>query len=435
MPLISWNETNWKPRFFTIWSGQAISLFGSQLVQFALIWWLTQQTGSATVLATASLMGFLPQVFLGPFVGPLVDRWNRRWVMLVADGMIALVTILLAYLFAIGRAEIWTIYGLMFLRSLGGAFHWPSMSAATSLMVPKDQLTRVQGFNQMLQGALGIISAPLGALLVAWMSTQAILMIDVTTALFAIVPLLFIVIPEPVKKPVRTEISPVASFFSDLKDGFRYFVDWHGMLMIMILAMLINFLLNPAASLLPLLVTDHFGLGATELGWLESAFGLGMLAGGITLSVWGGFRKKIVTSMTGLIGLGVAFSMLGFLPSSGFIYAVASSFGAALMLPIVNGPIHAILQSAVEPDMQGRVFTLIGSLSSAMAPLGLLIAGPLADATSIQIWFVIAGAACALVGVAGFFIPEVMNIENNRKSVQNPDSESAPETAPAVPAL
>ena len=302
-------------------------------------------------------------------------------------------------------------------------------------MVPKEQLTRVQGLNQILQGALGIISAPLGALLVVWLSTQAILMIDVTTALFAIVPLLFIVIPEPVKKSVRIEVSPVASFFYDLKAGFRYFLDWPGLLMIMVLAMLINFLLNPAASLLPLLVTNHFGLGATELGWLESAFGLGMLVGGITLSVWGGFKNKIVTSMMGLIGLGIAFSMLGFLPPSGFVYAVASAFGAASMLPIVNGPIHAILQSAVEPDMQGRVFTLIGSLSIAMAPLGLLIAGPLADATSVQIWFVIAGVVCALVGIAGFFIPAVMNIEINRKTVQNPESEATPETSTAVPAL
>ncbi|NJN44892.1 MAG: MFS transporter [Anaerolineae bacterium] len=203
-----WNENNWKPRFFTIWSGQAISLFGSQLVQFALIWWLTQQTGSATVLATASLMGFLPQVFLGPFVGPLIDRWNRRWVMVVADSVIALATLLLAYFFIIGQATTWTIYGLLFVRSLGGAFHWPSMSAATSLMVPKDQLTRVQGINQILQGALGIISAPLGALLVAWMSTHAILMLDVTTALFAIVPLLFIAIPEPEKNPPNQAPTP-----------------------------------------------------------------------------------------------------------------------------------------------------------------------------------------------------------------------------------
>ncbi|NJN44891.1 MAG: MFS transporter [Anaerolineae bacterium] len=218
--------------------------------------------------------------------------------------------------------------------------------------------------------------------------------------------------------------------------GFRYFLDWPGLMMIMVLSMLINFLLNPAASLLPLLVTDHFGQGVIELGWLESAFGLGILIGGIALSVWGGFKKKIITSMSGLIGLGIAFSMLGFLPPNQFGFAIISAFGAALMLPIVNGPILAILQDAVDPDMQGRVFSLLGSLSGAMAPLGLLIAGPLADATNIQIWFVIAGAACSMAGLAGFFIPAVMQIEENRKGESiAAEGESVPDASQVAAAV
>ena len=169
----SWTDTNWKTRFFTIWSGQAISLFGSRLVQFALIWWLTQETGSATVLAIATLIGLLPQVIIGPFAGALVDRWKRRQVILVADTTIALATLLLAYLFSIDAVGVGTIYGLLLVRGIGESFHWPAMSAATSLMVPKEQLTRVQGVNQMLQGALSIFAAPLGALLLAVLPLQA----------------------------------------------------------------------------------------------------------------------------------------------------------------------------------------------------------------------------------------------------------------------
>jgi len=155
----------WKARFLTIWSGQAISIIGSQLVQFALIWYLTVQTGSATVLATASLIGLLPNVILGPFVGTLVDRWNRRAIMLLADSIITLATMMLAFLFVGEAVALWHIYIVMFIRALAGSFHSNAMTASTSLMVPREHLTRIQGMNQMLNGGLNIVAAPLGAFL------------------------------------------------------------------------------------------------------------------------------------------------------------------------------------------------------------------------------------------------------------------------------
>lgn len=431
----TWNEKNWKSRFFTIWGGQAFSLFGSHLVQFALVWWLTQKTGSATVLATASLVGFLPQVVLGPIVGTLVDRSKRRWIMVGADSLIALATLGLVYLFAIEAIEVWMIYVLLFVRALGGGFHHPAMTASTSLMVPKDQLTRIQGLNQMLMGAMAIISAPLGALLLEVTTTQNVLMIDVFTALIAVTPLLFIAIPEPARtngNAVAGKAETKPSFWDDFKAGFAYVWAWPGLVMILLLAMLINFLLNPAGSLMPLLVKDHFGGGALQLGWMESAFGVGMLIGGLVLGAWGGFKKRIITSMTGLIGLGLFFATMGMLPSNFFTLALVASFLAAFMNPIVNGPIMAIIQATVAPEMQGRVFTLIGSLASAMAPLGLLIAGPVADALGVQSWYVIGGITCALVGVSGFFIPVVMNIEENRKAQGEGDLLEPSSAVPAV---
>jgi DHA3 family macrolide efflux protein-like MFS transporter len=155
------SSRGWAPPFFTIWTGQAFSLLGSQLVQFALIWWLTKTTGSATVLATASLVGLLPQVILGPVIGTLVDRWNRRLTLILADSTIALATLGLALLFWSGKVEIWHVYLLMFIRSTAGGFHWPAMQASTSLMVPKEHLARIQGLNQILQGGMNIASAPL----------------------------------------------------------------------------------------------------------------------------------------------------------------------------------------------------------------------------------------------------------------------------------
>ncbi|GAB4580946.1 MAG: MFS transporter [Anaerolineales bacterium] len=426
----TWNETNWKNRFFTIWGGQAFSLFGSHLVQFALVWWLTQKTGSATVLATASLVGFLPQVVLGPIVGTLVDRSKRRWIMVGADSVIALATLGFVYLFAINAVEVWMIYGLLFVRALGGGFHHPAMTASTSLMVPKDQLTRIQGLNQMLMGAMGIISAPLGALLLEVTATHNVLMLDVVTALIAVIPLLLIAIPEPERTNGKAEAgAPKPSFWEDFRAGFAYVWAWPGLVMILLLAMLINFLLNPAGALMPLLVKDHFGGGALQLGWMESSFGVGMLIGGLVLGAWGGFKKRIITSMTGLIGLGLFFATMGILPSEFFTLALVSSFLAAFMNPIVNGPILAIIQASVAPEMQGRVFTLIGSLASAMAPLGLIIAGPVADAFGVQSWYVIGGMTCALVGVVGFFIPVVMNIEEDRKAAEGEKTVKEPSSA------
>ena len=186
----------WKTRFFTIWSGQALSILGSQLVQFALIWHLTVQTGSATVLATASLVGMLPNVVLGPFIGTLVDRWNRRRIMLIADSIVALATLLLVTLFALDVVEVWHIFSVLFIRSLASTFHGNAMSASTSLMVPVEHLTRIQGLNQLLNGGLYVVAAPLGALLLGMLPMQGILSIDVITALFAILPLAFIHVPQ-----------------------------------------------------------------------------------------------------------------------------------------------------------------------------------------------------------------------------------------------
>jgi len=431
---LSWNETNWRARFFTIWGGQAISLFGSRLVQFALIWWLTAETGSATVLAIASLIGLLPTVLLGPFVGALVDRWKRRQVILVVDTAIALATLLLAYLYAIDAVSVGTVYVLLLVRGIGESFHWPSMSAATSLMVPDEQLTRVQGLNQMLQGGLNIVAAPLGALLLGFLPMQGIMLIDVVTAAFAILPLLAISIPEVAQHKEKSSSERSTTFWDDFRSGLKYVRGWPGLMILMLLAMVINFLLTPAAALMPILVADYFKGGPLQLGWIEAAFGFGMIAGGLVLGAWGGFKKRILTSMVGLLGLGIGFSLIGFVPSNLFWLGVVSAFFAASMVPMVNGPIHAILQSAVEPEMQGRVFTLVGSMGAAMAPLGLIIAGPVADAIGVQSWYVIGGLACVLMAVVGYSIPAVMNIEDNhhktgdqaQKQVERVDSEVLP---------
>ena len=400
---------NWKRSFFTIWVVQALSLLGSQLVHFAIIWYLTIETESATVLATASMVGVLPAVILSPFIGALVDRWNRRRIMIVADTIISLLTAVLALLFLFGVIKIWHIYTLLLLRSVAGRFHGPAMIVSTSLMVPKEQLTRIQGLNQTLNGGLNIISAPLGALLIEIMPTQGILAIDFVTAVIAIVPLFFIAIPQPERDPEDT--ARKTSVLQDMKVGLQYILGWKGLLILSLMATLLNFLFSPAISLIPLLVKDHFSGDATLLGWMSSAFGIGVVVGGVILGVWGGFKRKILTSISALIGIGIGTLALGLVPGTMLYLALVAYFVVGVMIPITNGATGAIMQSTVDPAMQGRVFTFVNSVALGMSPVGLAIAGPVSDWLGIQIWFIIAGVACSVMGLVQINVPAVMDIE------------------------
>jgi DHA3 family macrolide efflux protein-like MFS transporter len=410
------NSKPWVSRFFTIWTGQAFSLLGSQLVSFAVIWWLTQTTGSATVLATASLVGLLPQVILGPISGTLVDRWSRRLTMIVADGLIALATIVLAILFALGHVQIWQVYALLFVRSVCGGFHWPAMQASTSLMVPKEHLSRIQGLNQMLQGGMSIASAPLGALLLAWLPMEGILAIDVFTAMLAIIPLFFFQVPQPERRDLQPEAQGKSSVWQDFRAGLRYVWDWPGLMLIGVMATVINFLLTPAFSLLPILVTRHFNGQALQLATLESFSGIGFIIGGLFLSAWGGFKRRVLTSLSGLIAMGLGCLVMGLLPPSAFVYAVATILFLGIINPIVNGPLMAAVQAAVAPEMQGRVFTLIGTMAAGMSPIGLIIAGPIADKLGVQTWFLIGGIVTVLMGIISPFIPAIMHFEDGRSA-------------------
>lgn len=422
---------NWKVRFTTIWIGQAFSLFGSMLVQFALVWWLTDSTGSATVLATASLIALLPQIFFSPVAGTLVDRWNRRRVMIAADTVVALATVWIVYLFAVDAAEVWHIYLVLLIRSMGGAFHWPAMQASTSLMVPAEHLARVSGFNQMLQGAINIVAPPMGALLLEALPMQGVLSIDIVTAAIAITPLLFIAIPQPEVRQTHK-----MSVLHDMIEGLRYTQRWRGLMIIFVMAIMINFLFYPAFSLMPILVTDHFGGEALELGWLEAMWGIGIVLGGLILGIWGGFKKRrtMLTPGLGLVGQGIGMVVVSLAPSGAFWIALGGMFFTGIMFPITNGPLQAILQRNVDPEMQGRVFTLFGSVGTAMTPLSLLVAGPIADALGVQIWYIGAGIVTGLLGLAGLFIPPLLNLENDMQAAKIRSNEQAAQVQPIVAA-
>jgi len=421
--MTGWNCERWKPHFYAIWGGQALSLLGSRLVQFALVWWLTKTTGSATVLALAGMMAYVPIVFLGPFAGVLVDRWSRRRVMVFADTSAALATAILAILFATGNALVPLVYGLMFVRAVGSAFHWPAMQAATALMVPKKHLTRVAGLNQTLHGLGLVLSPPLGALLLEIVDVQGVLAIDVVTWAIAVTPLLFIRIPEPAESPAE---ATGESVLTGLRGGLRFVVRWRGVVLLIGALALMNFVANPAFVLLPLYVTRVLDGGAIHLGGLQAVFGIGFVLGGLLLSAWGGFRRRIATALLAIALMGVGIVVMGIAPH-GWLYLIGGALlVVGLMEPIATGSIVGTLQASIPEGMQGRAFAFLGSATQAVVPLGLALAGPLSDRFGIQVWFVVGGIAYLFVGFGSFLLPSILRIEADGEKVRGRTPSESP---------
>lgn len=398
-------KANWALPFFSLWTSQAFALLGSQLISFVLIWHLTKTTGSASVLSLAMLLNLVPQIFIGPFAGAFIDRWSRKVVLIIADVLIAMATFGLAILFVYEAATTSVIYLWIFILGLANGIINPAMIATTTLMVPLQHLTRLQGLNQTLHGGLSIISAPLGALLYEVWSLSNILIINALPALVAVVCLYLIIIPQP-----RKSGQAVGRLLQEMLSGLRYILNWPALCMVIGIAVVINFLDAPATALIPLLVSKHFNGDALQLGWMNSTFGIGIILGGLLLSVWGGFRRRMATTLLGLIGMGLGALLVGMAPLTAFGLAIAGIFIKGTMQSISNAPIIATLQSTIDPAMQGRVMSLVISVTSAVAPIGLIISGAFGERLSAQTWFIIFGCGSVLLGIVGFCIPALLRL-------------------------
>jgi DHA3 family macrolide efflux protein-like MFS transporter len=411
LAIVDGSGAGWTTRFFTIWIGQALSLIGSGLTQFALAWWLTIESGSATVLAIATLFALLPQVLLSPFAGVLADRWNRRLILIVADSVIALATVVLLALWMTGVMQIWHVYVIMFVRSAGSAFHSPTMSASTSQLVPKEYLGRVAGLNQMLQGITMVLSPALGALLLSYTNLGIVMAVDIVTAAFAIIPLFFFAIPQPAVDPVQADTPVTRWVLNDLREGLRYVGARRGLVYALMISTSLNFLITPAFSLMPLYINKVFSGTAQSLAWVEIAIGVGTITGGIALAAWGGFKNKVITGLMGIFFLGAGAAVIGLAPVAQFGVLIVGGliFGGAISFS--NGPIFAVLQTIVAPEMQARVFSLLMTAALAITPISLLVAGPLADAFGIRLWYLLAASICFILAVVGYFLPDLRDME------------------------
>ena len=359
--------------FSVIWLGQLVSTLGSGLTGFALGVWIYQQTHS-TILFSLNLLAFaVPNLLVSPIAGALVDRWDRRWVMVMSDTGAGLCTLAVAFLFTSGSLQVWQVIALTALSAAFSTFQWPAYSAATSLLVPKEQLGRAGGMVQIGEAISHLISPALAGALFVTIGLQGVVVVDFATYIFAVLTLLVVRIPRP--KASAEGQAGKGSLWKEAGFGWTYIVSRAGLFGLLMYFAATNFLSGLIEPLLAPLILDM--TSADMLGYLASIVGLGMLAGTLVMSAWGGPKRRIRGVLGFSLVAGVFLTVLGLKPSLPLM-AVAG-FGMMFAMPIINASSQAIWQSKVALDVQGRVFSVRRMIAWSTLPLAYIVAGPLAD--------------------------------------------------------
>lgn len=402
-------KENWFKNIILFLSSQTISLFGSSLVQYAIMWHITLTTESGLMMTLYIICGFIPAFILSPVAGVWADRYNRKMLIILADGLIATATLILAILFFMGFDAIWLLFVMAAVRAFGTGIQMPAVGAILPQIVPKDKLTKVNGVNGSIQAIIMFVSPMVSAALLGFATIETIFFIDVITAAIAIITLLALKISVHEKAAEKQ----TTSYFSDFKQGLQY-VNNHTFLKSFFIFFAVFFvLMAPAAFLTPLQVTRSFGDDVWRLSAIEIAFSIGMMVGGGIIASWGGFENKIKTLGFASVIMGVCTFALGIVPNFWVYFAFMALFGVAM--PIFNTPATVLLQEKVEEDYLGRVFGVMGMISTSMMPLGMLIFGPIADIIKIE-WLLL-GTGILIIILAIFMSRNKALIEAGKPTI------------------
>lgn len=394
MRLMNTGYENWKRNIIIFLGSQTISLFGSSLVQYAIMWYITLETESGFMMTLFIICGFIPTFFLSPVAGVWADRYNRKMLIILSDTLIAVATLILAVLFLMGYESIWFLLVMASIRAFGTGIQTPAVGAILPQIVPKENLTKVNGINGSIQAIIMFVSPIVSAALLSYATLESIFFIDVVTAAIAVVTLLFFLNIAVHQKALEKQTT---GYFSDFKQGLLYVKD-HPFLKRFFLFFAIFFILMaPAAFLTPLQVTRSFGEDIWRLTAIEIAFSIGMISGGAIIASWGGFQNRVKTMALASVIMGVCTFALG-IPMNFFIYLTFMGiFGVAM--PIFNTPTTVLLQEKIEEDYLGRVFGVMGMISTSMMPIGMLIFGPISDMIKIEWLLLGTGAFMILLSI------------------------------------
>lgn len=420
--------------FVLVWIGQVLSLLGSAMSVFALSLWAWEKTGQVTALSMVSFFGFAPMVLLSPLAGALVDRWDRKRMMMVSDAGAGLATLFLAILHALGMLEIWHLFVASAVASVFQAFQFPAYSAAMSLMLPKDQLGRANGMLSMAESASGILAPIIAGFLIGIVGLAGILTIDLITCVFAVVMLSFIYIPQPKQSAEGSQAR--ASLWKESLYGFSYIWQRPSLLGLQMVFLSINLIGTFSTALLTPFVLARSGNDAQQLSLVMASGSVGGLLGGLAMSVWGGPKRRVYGVIGGMVLSGLLGATLIGIGSHLTVWMIGSFF-SLFFVPILNGSNQAIWQSKVPPDLQGRVFSTRRLIAQVSVPVAMALVGPLADGlfepmmqsqqglallfapifgtghgAGIALLMTICGLLSALAAIIGFCVPSVRYAED-----------------------
>lgn len=393
------NQKNWRKAFFTIYIGQAFSILGSSAVQFSIIWWITSTTGSALAITIASVVGLLPQAVIGPFAGVWIDRFNRKTIMMVADSIVALGSLILFILCFFGTPSLWVVYVVLFIRALGETFHKPSLSTIIPQLVPEEELTKAGGLGQLVSSACSIAGPMLGALLMSITTLQVAMLVDIVGAVLAVLTLSIVKVAKP-----SSATGEKIKVLDDMKKGFASIKQNKPLMRIFIPFLLTTIIFTPTGTMLPLMVKNYFGGGAWHSGLVQIVFSIGMLLMAGVVGVLGGMKKQFLLISVAIVTLGVTAMLCGLVPSTMFWLFCVCVFVIGGCAMCFNIPFNAYVQKSIPEESLGKVMSLMTSVLSFTAPVGMFIAGPVAEIIGVSNWMICAGLLVVLTGIGAYLL-------------------------------
>ncbi|GAB4541568.1 MAG: MFS transporter [Anaerolineales bacterium] len=418
--------------FVIIWLGQIISVLASSMSQFALSIWMYDQTKSALAMGMMQVFFIVPFLVMSPIAGVMVDRHDRKLMMMVSDLAAGLATLGILALQYFGALQYWHLYAASIIYGLGMTFQWPAYSAAISVMLPKEQYARANGMMSLIEAGPGVIAPLLAGALLPLMGLTGLLFIDVATFIFAVGALLFVHIPNPPRTAEGEQAQ--GNLLQEAAYGFKYIFARPSLLALQMIFFAGNLFTGIGYTVLAPMILAHTHSNSLIFGSVQTAGAIGGVVGGALMSVWGGFKKRVHGVLLGWAVSGVAMLILGLrggLP----VWILGAALGAFIS-PLINSSNQAIWQAKVAPDLQGRVFSARRLIAWFTNPISPIIAGALADfilepamqtnaalassfgwlvgsgaGAGMSLLIFISGILAALVGAFGYFFPAIRNVE------------------------
>lgn len=378
----------WKSQFIVVALGQAISMLGSQGVQFALIWWLAEKTSSPLMLGISGIVAYLPMSLFSPIAGIAADRYNRKFISIFSDMTMGMIALIYAVLLFFLDLPVWTVFVMLCVRGIGSTFQQPAIQSIIPQLVPKDQLVKTNGWMQLLNSGSFLLGPVIGASLYAIFPMSVVLMSDVVGAILASVALAVVKIP----KLEKTE-NEKQRFVTEIKEGLQVFREDKKLFYIVIAEVLCMFFYAPLSSFYPLMTSDYFDLSAMYGSAVELSFAIGMIVSSLLFSSVLKVERKIRVSFIGLLGMGIASVICGVIPPVyiGWFFFAASCMCLGVAENVHTIPLTAYIQETVAPKKMGRAFSVLTLISSVPMPVGLLFSSPIAEKVGVNVWFFISG--------------------------------------------